>query len=77
MYSGRYCDLTAESRSSGKIDLTIATQQHGKHGSVARNKHTTVEETLEVMFYVWSMPRIYNKDQPDRHIPGPMRLILH
>jgi hypothetical protein len=30
---------------------------------MAANKHTPIEELLEVVFSVWSMPRLYNEDQ--------------
>lgn len=39
-----------------------ARQQHGKHDSVATNKHATIEAVLEAMFSV----RLYNEDQVER-----------
>jgi tellurite resistance protein len=39
-----------------------ARQQHGKHVSVATNKHAAIEELLEVVFSIWSSPRLYSMD---------------
>jgi hypothetical protein len=43
--------------------VVIARQQHGKHVSAAKNQHSTIEELLEVVFSVWSVPRLYSEDQ--------------
>jgi hypothetical protein len=37
----------------------VATQQYGKHISVAVNKHATIEEAV---FSVGAIPRLYNED---------------
>jgi hypothetical protein len=37
-----------------------ARQWHGKHVSAAMNNHATIEELLEVVFSIWSMPRLYS-----------------
>jgi hypothetical protein len=42
----------------------IARQRCDKHTSTATNKHATIEELLDAVFYsVWSAPRPYSKDQ--------------
>jgi hypothetical protein len=37
-------------------------QQCSKHRSTATNKHTTVEELLEAVFSMRSLPRLYSED---------------
>jgi hypothetical protein len=39
--------------------VAVAKQWHSKHISVAADSGTI----LDVVFSVWSMPRLYNKDQ--------------
>jgi hypothetical protein len=34
-------------------------QRRGKHVSAVTNQHATVDEVLEVVFYMWSVPRPY------------------
>jgi hypothetical protein len=44
----------------------IAGQRHGEHVSAATNKHATIEEFLEQVFPMKSVPRLYDKDQLDK-----------
>jgi hypothetical protein len=44
----------------------IAGQWQIKNFSTAMNKQATIEEPLEAVFSVWSMPRLYNEDQLDK-----------
>jgi hypothetical protein len=53
----------AESQNSGMSELVIARQRHSKHVSAAMNQYATTKEMLEVVFSVWSAPRLYNEDQ--------------
>jgi hypothetical protein len=43
-------------------ETAIARQRHGKHVSVAVDMHATVEELLEAVFSMWSVPRLYNEN---------------
>jgi hypothetical protein len=45
------------------VDVAIASQQRGKQVSAATNKHTTIEELLEVVFSMRPILRLYNEDQ--------------
>jgi hypothetical protein len=47
-------------------EAATAMQQHGKHVSIATNEYATVEESLEVVSSTQSVPRLYNKVQPDK-----------
>jgi hypothetical protein len=51
-----------ESCNSERKEAAIATQRCGKHVSVSRNKHSTIEELLEVVFSLWSVLRLCSKD---------------
>jgi hypothetical protein len=42
-------------------ETAIAGQHHGKHMSAAMDTHATVEELLEAVFSVWSMPRLHGE----------------
>jgi hypothetical protein len=44
------------------VDPTIAGQQHGKLVSMAMDMHETIEELLDMVFSMPSLPRLYNKD---------------
>jgi hypothetical protein len=52
--------MTAESWNSLTIDMAISRQRRGKHVSAAMNKHTIMEEFLEAIFSVWSVPWLYS-----------------
>jgi hypothetical protein len=41
-----------------QIDVAIARKWHCKHFSIAMNHHETVEELLEVVFSMQSVPRL-------------------
>jgi hypothetical protein len=41
-------------------ETVIARQWLGKHASVAKDMHATMEELLDVVFSMWSVPRLYN-----------------
>jgi hypothetical protein len=41
----------------------VVRQQLTKHVSTASNMHAAIEELLEAAFSVWSVPRLYNKEQ--------------
>jgi hypothetical protein len=43
-------------------DVAVARQRHSKRISTATNKHVTTEELLEIVFSMWSAPRLYNED---------------
>jgi hypothetical protein len=43
--------------------MAIARQHGHKHVSTATNKHTTIEEMLEAISSVSSVPVLYNKGQ--------------
>jgi hypothetical protein len=34
-----------------------------KHASAIMDIHATIEELLETIFYVWSIPRLYNEPE--------------
>jgi hypothetical protein len=39
---------------------------NSRHMIAAKDIHATIK-FLEVVFFVWSVPRLYNEDQPPRH----------
>jgi hypothetical protein len=41
--------------------MADARQQRGKHASKVMNTHATIEELLEVVFSVPSVPRLYSE----------------
>jgi hypothetical protein len=43
-----------------RTDVAIARQQHGEHMYEEMNKHITI---VDVVFSMWSTPRLYNEDQ--------------
>jgi hypothetical protein len=43
-------------------ETAISRQWPSKHAPVATDIHATMEELQEVVFSVWSMPKLYNKD---------------
>jgi hypothetical protein len=46
-----------------QAEVAIAKQWHGKHVSTAVNQHATIEELLEAVFSMQSVPRLYSEDQ--------------
>jgi hypothetical protein len=46
--------------------MAIARQQLSKHITVAMNMHSTIEELLEAVFSMQSVPRLRNNDQQDK-----------
>jgi hypothetical protein len=54
--------MMAERQNSGKTEAAIAMQGHGKHISVAMNKHTATDKSFEMVFSMRSVPRLYIKD---------------
>jgi hypothetical protein len=48
-----------------QIDAAIAMQRCGKHISAAVNEYATVEELLEAVFSMQSVPRLYRKNQQE------------
>lgn len=43
-------------------ETAISRQWPSKHAPVTTDTHATMEELEEVVFSVWSMPKLYNKD---------------
>jgi hypothetical protein len=43
--------------------MATATQWCGKHVSAAMNQHATIEELLETVFFMQSVPRGYHWDK--------------
>jgi hypothetical protein len=65
-----YCDMMAEDQNGLTRKLSIANQrlvstfpQQLKHASMVTNTHKTIEELLEVVFSMQSVPKLCNKDQ--------------
>jgi hypothetical protein len=58
-----YCDMMAKSQSRGMNENSCCYAKDGQHVSTAMNQHTTIEEMLEVVFFMLSMLRLYNEDQ--------------
>jgi hypothetical protein len=56
-------DTDTTSRARGVFYVTVARQQLSKCISAAMNQHATIEELLEVVFSMQSLPRLYNEDQ--------------
>jgi hypothetical protein len=54
--------MTAEIRIVEWIKTVIARELVGKHMSAAMNRLATVEELLEAMFSVHSVPWLYSED---------------
>jgi hypothetical protein len=52
------------------VDAAIARQQRGKHVSMAIIKHTTIDELLEVMFSMPSMPKLLRLQNKVLHTIG-------
>jgi hypothetical protein len=44
-------------------ETATARQQQRKHMSVATDMHATTEELLEMVFYMWSVPRLCSEDE--------------
>jgi hypothetical protein len=44
---------------------SIARQWHSKHISAVRNNHATTEESLEAVFSMRSVPRLYKENQQE------------
>jgi hypothetical protein len=57
--------MMAESRIVKGIKEAIARQRHDKHMSVVMSKYATIEELLEMMFSLRSVPRLYSKECHD------------
>jgi hypothetical protein len=68
------CSMSAESQNceasrqplleNGSANMPIARQWLSNHHMMAAtDTHATIEELLEVVVSVWSMLRLYNKDQ--------------
>jgi Holliday junction resolvasome RuvABC ATP-dependent DNA helicase subunit len=55
-----------KARKVDRIDVATAMQRCGKHVSMATNEHATIEEPLDTVFSMWSMLRLYNKDEMDK-----------
>jgi hypothetical protein len=55
--------------------MSIARQQLSKHIPLATNAQTMREELLEALFYMWSVPKLYQEDQQDRD-PKPRMTVL-
>jgi hypothetical protein len=55
--------MMAERRNSGTKKAAIARRWCGEHISIATNKHATIEELLEAVFSVRSVPRASKRDQ--------------
>jgi hypothetical protein len=54
---------------AGLMDQTnaaTARQQRSKHVSAAKTKHTTMEEPLNAVFSMWSMPRLYSENHCEK-----------
>jgi hypothetical protein len=55
---------------------SIASQWHGKRVLVAMNTHATIEEPWEAVFYMRSVPRLYNEDQGDKLVSYESEVIV-
>jgi hypothetical protein len=55
-------------------EAAIAMQQHSEHVSAAMNQHATTEELLEVVFSVWSTPRLYSEDEQEKLVSSEVRV---
>lgn len=51
----------------------IANKWRGNDISAGKNQHATIEEVLEAMFCMWSVPRFYNEDQREKLVGGRSR----
>jgi hypothetical protein len=51
--------------------VVIAKQRRGKHFSAATNQHATIEELLETVFSMLSMPRLYKEEELEIHEMEP------
>jgi hypothetical protein len=58
--------MTAESRNSGTNKTLIPKQWRGKRVAAVTNKHATIEQLLEAMVSVRSVPRLYTDDYPEK-----------
>jgi hypothetical protein len=47
-------------------EMAFARQQLDKHMSTVTDTHAAVEELLEIMFSVWSLPRLYREDTQEK-----------
>jgi hypothetical protein len=43
-------------------EMVFARQQLNKLMSTVTDTHAAIEELLEIMFSVWSLPRLYSED---------------
>jgi hypothetical protein len=50
---------------------------HGEHSSSISSKHATIEELLEAVFSVWSMPVLHKKDQQQSQSVSLMEMGLN
>jgi hypothetical protein len=51
-----------KARSAEREETAVAKQGLGKQVSSARNNQAKIEELLEAMFSMWSVPRLYKGD---------------
>jgi hypothetical protein len=51
--------VTPLSKIAETEEVIIARQWFGTH-ILAMDMHTAIQELLEVVFYMWSMPKLYN-----------------
>jgi hypothetical protein len=58
--------MMAESQNSGTNKVAIARQLCGKRASAAVNKRATIENLLEAMFSMPSLPRVYSEDEREK-----------
>jgi hypothetical protein len=54
--------MTAESRLVERIKAAIARQLGGKNMPAATNEYAAIEELLEAMFCMYSVPRLCSED---------------
>jgi hypothetical protein len=48
---------------AGIVEPEVAWIQLGRHVHAARDKQATIEELLETMFSMWSVPKLYTEDK--------------
>jgi hypothetical protein len=57
-------------------EMHIARKRHGKQVSSATSTHTTMEEKIEAVFSMQSMPRQHNEDQWEKKVSGELALVV-
>jgi hypothetical protein len=56
-------------------EAAVARHWRGKHVSAATNQHATIEELLEAVFSVQSVPGLYSKDQWEKSVSQSVSVV--